>query len=105
MVSELTLLRGEAGCPSGSHLSPGRGTGEGRRRWINSRPAFCPAALHRGGRGAGCCGTPVFAGHRERTMSGPIDLAFPGEPDYRDSPLPDAIRQGPSEAHSRLRDS
>ena len=105
MVSELTLLRGEAGCPSGSHLSPGRGSGEGRHRWIHSRPAFCPAALHRGGRGAGCYGTPVFAGHRERTMSGPIDLAFPGEPDYRDSPLLDAIRQGPSEAHSRLRDS
>ena len=38
-------------------------------------------------------------------MSGPSDLAFPGEPDYRDSPLLDAIRQGPSEAHSRLRDS
>ena len=37
-------------------------------------------------------------------MSGPIDLAFPGEPDYRDSPLLDAIRQGPSAAHSRLRD-
>ena len=48
---------------------------------------------------------PVFAGHTERTMSGPIDLAFPGEPDYRDSPLLDAIRQGPSAAHSRLRDS
>ena len=38
-------------------------------------------------------------------MSGPIDLAFPGEPDYRDSPLLDAIRQGSSAAHSRLRDS
>ena len=38
-------------------------------------------------------------------MSGSIDLAFPGEPDYRDSPLLDAIRQGPSEAHHRLRDS
>ena len=38
-------------------------------------------------------------------MSGPIDLAFPGEPDYRDSPLLDAIRQGSSAAHGRLRDS
>ena len=38
-------------------------------------------------------------------MSGPIDLAFPGEPDYRDSPLLDAIRQGPSVAHGRLSDS
>ena len=38
-------------------------------------------------------------------MSGPIDLAFPGEPDYRDSPLLDAIRQGSPAAHGRLRDS
>ena len=38
-------------------------------------------------------------------MSGPIDLAFPGEPDHRDSPLLDAIRQGSSAAHGRLRDS
>ena len=38
-------------------------------------------------------------------MSGPVDLAFPGEPDYRDSPLLDAIRQGSSAAHGRLRDS
>ena len=38
-------------------------------------------------------------------MSGPIDLAFPGEPDYRDYPLLDAIRQGSSAAHGRLRDS
>ena len=38
-------------------------------------------------------------------MSGPIDLAFPGEPDYWDSPLLDAIRQGSSAAHGRLRDS
>ena len=38
-------------------------------------------------------------------MSGPIDLAFPGEPDYRDCPLLDAIRQGSSAAHGRLRES
>ena len=38
-------------------------------------------------------------------MSGSIDLAFPGEPDNRDPPLLDAIRQGTSEAHRRLRDS
>ena len=38
-------------------------------------------------------------------MSGPVDLAFPGEPDYWDSPLLDAIRQGSSAAHGRLRDS
>ena len=38
-------------------------------------------------------------------MSGPIDMAFPGEPDHRDSPLPVAIRQGSSAAHGRLRDS
>ena len=38
-------------------------------------------------------------------MSGLVDLAFPGEPDYRDSPLLDAIRQGSSAAHGRLRDS
>ena len=38
-------------------------------------------------------------------MSGPIDLAFPVEPDYRDSLLLDAIRQGSSAAHGRLRDS
>ena len=38
-------------------------------------------------------------------MSGPINLAFPGEPDYRDPPLRNAIRQGPSAAHSRQRDS
>ena len=38
-------------------------------------------------------------------MSGSIDLAFPREPDYRESPLRDAIRQGPSEAHQRLRES
>ena len=35
----------------------------------------------------------------------PYRLAFPGEPDYRDSPLLDAIRQGSSAAHGRLRDS
>ena len=34
-----------------------------------------------------------------------MDLAFPGEPDYWDSPLLDAIRQGSSEWHQRLRDS
>ena len=38
-------------------------------------------------------------------MSGPINLALPEERDYRDFPLLDAIRQGPSEAHSCLRDS
>ena len=38
-------------------------------------------------------------------MSGSIELAFPGEPDYRDSPLLDAIRKAPCEAHRRLRDS
>ena len=55
--------------------------------------------------GAGYWGTPVFAGHRERKMSGSIDLAFPGEPDYRHPSLLDAIQQGPSKAHRRLRDS
>ena len=38
-------------------------------------------------------------------MSHPIDLAFPGEPDYRDSLLLDAIQQGQSATHQRLRDS
>ena len=47
---------------------------------------------------------PVFGGPRERNMSQPIDLAFPGERDSRDSPLLDAIQQGQSVAHQRLRD-
>ena len=36
-------------------------------------------------------GTPVFARPRKRKMSHPMDVAFLGEPDYRDSPLQDAI--------------
>ena len=38
-------------------------------------------------------------------MSQPIDLAFPGEPEYRGSPLLDAIHQGQSAAHQRVQDS
>ena len=54
LVSSATMLGGEMGCPGGSCLFPGSRTGEGRHRWIHSQPAFGPAALHRGGRGAGC---------------------------------------------------
>ena len=38
-------------------------------------------------------------------MSHPIELAFPGEPDYRDSPLLDAIQQGQSLGHQRVRET
>ena len=38
-------------------------------------------------------------------MTHPIDLAFPGEPEFRESPLLDAIQRGQSLTQKRLQDS
>ena len=44
-------------------------------------------------------GVPPSLQDPENIMSHPIDLAFPGEPEFRDSPLLDAIQQGWSLMH------